>query len=417
VRPALDLPLHADGLRIVADICRQLEGLPLALELAAARTRVLPPAALRARLDRRLAVLVDGPRDLPARQRTLRDAIAWSHHLLREPEQVVLRRLSVFAGGCTLDAADAVCGPTGCGGRSVLGELTVLSDSNLIRVRAPADDDPSPRVVVLETIREFGIEQLVGHDELDVIRQRHTGHFVAVAEAVAARLSGSDASRAAARLDAERDNLRAALLWSCDSGDASTAVRLVGCLWPYWFQRGHLTEGRRWLRTALDLPGAHAVAAPLRLAALVGSARLALDEADHDAAHTASAAAITLARAHGDPRHLVAALNVRGYVAQLRDHYADAAHDYDEARTLAHAARDGHALQLLAEAAGHFDSIGNLLYLPWCLEGLAGVVAARSELTLAAELDGRETVAMRASPCPPSTPTATPAHWLRSRPH
>ncbi|HEX6256524.1 MAG TPA: AAA family ATPase [Euzebyales bacterium] len=571
----VDLPPDADGMRVVADICRQLDGLPLALELAAARTRVLPPTALRARLDRRLAVLIDGPRDLPARQRTLRDAIAWSHDLLASPEQTVLRRLSVFAGGCTIDAADEVCGHGDADVASVLGEVAALTDSNLVRVQVPADGDTRPRVMLLETIREFGIEQLVDHDELDVIRQRHADHYVAVVEAVTARLAGPDAPAAAARLDAERDNLRAALAWLCDRADAAAAVRLVGCLWPYWFQRGHLTEGRRWLRDALDLPGADAVAAPLRLAALVGSPRLAMDQADDDAAQAACAAAVALARAHGDSHQLVAALNVRGQVAQLRDRYADSVRDYDEARALAHAAEDGsgeaealrglaaaamftgdgarardladdsltvarttgddrlvaqslsflawqatntgdhdraealatesldrwqrlgdtgevaelhfqlantamfrgdhhradqsfgealalhrqrgdvlhlsrdlsgvgaaalnlgdldraravtseslelarqyddrwgqamsltilghielaigddgHALQLLAEAAGHFDAIGNLLYMPWCLEGLAGVAAARGDPTFAAELDGaRETVA------------------------
>jgi tetratricopeptide (TPR) repeat protein len=276
--------------------------------------------------------------------------------------------LSVFAGGCTLDAANAVCGHSGLTSTSVFDQLTVLIDSNLIRAHAPADND-APRVMVLETIREFGIEQLQDRDELDVMRQRHADHFVTVAEAVTARLSGPDAPQAAARLDAEHDNLRAALLWLCDRADASAAVRLAVCLWPYWFQRGHLTEGRRWLRDVLDLPEADAVAAPLRLAALVGTARLAMDQADDDAAQAACAAAVALARAHGDSHQLIAALNVRGHVAQLRDHYADSVRDYDEARALAHAAQDGsgkaEALRGLAAAAmftGDGDRARDLAY-------------------------------------------------------
>lgn len=356
----VDLP--DDDLRIVGDICRRLEGLPLALELAAARTRVLPPTALRARLDRQLTVLVDGPRDLPARQQTLRDAIAWSHDLLREPQQAVLRRLSVFAGGGTLDAADAVCGHTGLASTSVLDQLTVLIDSNLIRVHRSADNDDAPRVMMLETIRQFGIEQLADHDELEATCRRHADHYVTVAEALTARLSGPDAPDAAARLDAEHDNLRAALQWLCDRADTPTALRLVGCLWPYWFQRGHLTEGLRWLRDALDLPGADTTTPPLRVAALVGTARLAMDQADDAAAQAACAAAVALARAHGDSHQLIAALNVRGYVAQLRDHYAESVRDYDEARTLAHAAHDGsgeaEALRGLA-AAAMFTGDGN----------------------------------------------------------
>ncbi|HSK96732.1 MAG TPA: tetratricopeptide repeat protein [Euzebyales bacterium] len=346
----VDIP--QDNLRIVADICRQLDGLPLALELAAARTRVLPPAALHARLDRRLAVLVDGPRDLPSRQRTLRDAIAWSYHLLTEPQQAVLRRLCVFAGGCTLDAADAICGHPD-DGVSVLDEVAALADNNLVRVRATARGDHAPRVMLLETIRQFGVEQLAARDELDDTRQRHAAYFVAVADAATADLSGPDAPTAAARLDAEHDNLRAALAWLCDRGDASAAVRLAGCLWPYWLQRGHLTEGRRWLHRALNMPGADAVAAAARLAALVGAARLAMDKADHDAAETACAAAVALARARRDPRQLIVALNVRGHLARQRDRYADSIRDHDEARSLAQASGDraGEAEALLGLAS------------------------------------------------------------------
>lgn len=271
------------------------------------------------------------------------------------------QRRCVRAGGCTLDTADAVCGHTDLHGASVLDELTALIDSNLVRVRAPADGDDTPRVMLLETIREFGIEQLQAHGELDDTRQRHADHFVAVAEAATAELSGADAPTAAARLDAEHDNLRAALPWLCDRGDASTAVRLAGCMWPYWFQRGHLTEGRRWLHGVLDMPGADTVAARLRLAALIGAARLAMDQADHDAAETASAAAVALALAQRNPRQLVAALNVRGHITRLRDRYADSARDHDEARTLAHTAGDraGEAEALATESLDRWRRLGD----------------------------------------------------------
>ncbi|HSJ46548.1 MAG TPA: hypothetical protein VK923_17865 [Euzebyales bacterium] len=191
---------------------------------------------------------------------------------MTERERAIFRRLCVFAGGCTLDAADAVCGRADVDGTSVLEELTALVDSSLIRVRAPVDSDDAARVVLLETIREFGLERLRTHGEHDDVRQRHADYFVAVAENVTADLSGAGAPAAAARLDTEHDNLRAALRWLHDRADAPTTLRLTGCLWPFWFQRGHLTEGRRWLQHALDLPGADAVARPLRLAALVGAA-------------------------------------------------------------------------------------------------------------------------------------------------
>lgn len=347
-----DLPDDADSLRVAADICRQLDGLPLALELAAARMRMLPPAALRARLDRRLAVLVDGPRDLPARQRTLRDAIAWSHDLLAETDQVVLRRLSVFAGGCTLEAAEAVCGPGD--ERPVLDQLTALIDSNLVRLSASGAPEGAPRVVLLETIREFAAEQLHAHGEVDDARRRHADHFVALAESAAAGLSGPDAPEAAARLDAEHDNLRVALEWLCDRGDASAVVRLAGSLWPFWFQRGHLTEGRRWLGDALALQGADAADASQRLACLVGAARLAMDQADHDVADAACAAAVALARGGREPRHLVAALNVHGHVTRRRNRYADSLRAHAEARDVARTAGDsaGEAEALLGLGSG-----------------------------------------------------------------
>ena len=347
-----DLSDDGASLRVVADICRQLDGLPLALELAAARIRMLPPAALRARLDRRLVVLVDGPRDLPARQRTLRSAITWSHDLLTETDQVLLRRLSVFAGGCTLEAAEAVCGPGD--ERPVLDQLTALIDSNLVRVPAAAAPDAAPRVVLLETIREFAAEQLHDHGELDDTGRRHADHFIALAESAAAGLSGPDAPEAAARLDAEHDNLRAALRSLCDRADAVAMLQLAGSLWPYWFQRGHLTEGRRWLRDALALPGADTADASQRLACLVGAARLAMDQADHDAAHTACAAAIALAHGGPDPRHLAAALNVHGHVTRRRNRYADSLRAHAEARDVARTAGDpaGEAEALLGLASG-----------------------------------------------------------------
>jgi predicted ATPase/DNA-binding XRE family transcriptional regulator len=351
----------AHALPVIADICRRLEGLPLALELAAAAARLLSPGSLLARLDRRLAALVGGPRDLPARQQTLRDAIAWSYGLLSESEQAVFRRLCVFAGGCTLEAAETVCGDTSARDSSVLDRLAALVDASLVRVHDRplaadgADARGQPRLGMLETIREYGVEQLHAHGEHAGARQRHAEHFVTVAQAALAGLSGADAPAATARLDAEHDNVRAALRWVHDRADAPTMVGLAGNLWPFWLRRGHLTEGRQWLQRALDLPGADAVAAPLRLTALIGAARLAIDQADHNAAAAACADAVALAREDDDARRLVAALNVRGHLARQRDRYADSIRDHDEARALAHAHHDqageAEALLGLAEAA------------------------------------------------------------------
>ena len=233
-------------IQTVAEICRRLDGIPLAIELAAARLRLLPPDHLLARLTRRLPVLVDGPHDLPARQKTMRDAIAWSYELLDEPEQRLFRHLCVFAGGGTLDAVEAVCTT----GSPVLDGLTSLVASNLLRMAGSG----GPRVSMLETIREYGGEQLAALDEAGPTRQRHAGWYLALADEAAPALAGPEAASWLARLDDEHDNLRAALGWACGQDDGLTALRLAGALGRYWTQRGHLSEGRRWCAVTLALP-------------------------------------------------------------------------------------------------------------------------------------------------------------------
>ena len=285
-------------IQTVAGICRRLDGIPLAIELAAARLPVLPPGDLLARLTRRLPVLVDGPHDLPARQKTMRDAIAWSYELLEEPERRLFRQLSVFTGGGTLDAVEAVCATGDLDGR-----LTALVASSLVRMPAARTGSSEPRVSMLETIREFGGEQLEDRGEAGPARQRQAGWYLALAEAAAAALAGPDAAAWLARLDEEHDNLRAALGWACGQGDQPAALRLAGALGRFWAQRGHLSEGRRWCAAALALPaGAGASTRP--------------------------------------------------------------------------------------ESAGLFASTGNMVYLTWCLEGLAGVAAADLRFGRAAEIAG-----------------------------
>ncbi len=224
----------------VAEICRRLDGIPLAIELAAAQLPVLPPGHLLARLTRRLPVLVDGPHDLPARQKTMRDAIAWSYELLDEPERMLFRRLCVFTGGGTLDAVEAVCATGDLDG------LTALVASNLVRMPAARTGSSEPRVSMLETIREFGGEQLEDRGEAGPSRQRHSGWYLALAEEAAPALAGPDAAAWLARLDGEHDNLRSALGWAQQQGDGPVALRLAGALGRFWVQRGHLSEGRRW---------------------------------------------------------------------------------------------------------------------------------------------------------------------------
>jgi predicted ATPase/transcriptional regulator with XRE-family HTH domain/tetratricopeptide (TPR) repeat protein len=329
----------------VAEICRRLEGLPLAIELAAARTRLLPPAALLDKLGQRLPVLAGGVNDLPDRQKTMRDAIAWSYELLDEPDQELFRRMCVFTGGCTLDAAEVVCAGGGHG-PAVLDGLASLAASSLLQQdttsAGQADLPPGgPRVTMLETIREYGSEQLAAHAEAAAVGQQHAAYFLVLAEAAAGALTGPEAAAGLARLDIEHDNLRAALRWACDRGDRVTALRLAGALWRFWAQRGHLSEGRRWYTEALALPGVGSLATPaVQVNWLIGAARLAIDQAAFGDASAYAAQAAALAREHGDCRDQAGALNTQGFLARAQNQYADAAHAHRDALPLARAAAD-----------------------------------------------------------------------------
>jgi predicted ATPase/transcriptional regulator with XRE-family HTH domain len=347
-----ELGFDAATLTQVAEICRRLEGLPLAIELAAARVPVLPPPALLSRLDRRLPTLVAGPHDMPDRQKTMRDAIAWSYELLTEGEQALFRRLCVFAGSCTLEAAEAVCGEDG-EGLAALDGIAALAGSSLLRVdRSQAAEDP-PRVIMLETIREYGSERLAALGEGGVAGSRHAAYYLGVAERASRALTGKDTLAWLARLDQEHDNLRAALRWAQEPGDGATALRLASSLWRFWAQRGHLSEGRRWLRHALDHPaGADSVAPGVRIGALVGAARLAISQAAYDEAAQRCAEAVALARNRGAPRDLVMALNTEAELALEQDRYADAAALHGSALSLARTCCDraGEAAALLGLA-------------------------------------------------------------------
>ena len=367
-----DLPPDAETARAVAGICRRLDGLPLAIELAAARLRLLPPAALLARLDHRLPVLAGGPHDLPARQQTMRDAIAWSYELLNEPEQALFRRMCVFAGGCTLEAAEVICADGG-EGPAVLDGLASLAASSLLRPEeaprremvpprprpgmvtsnAAGDGDippVTPRLTMLETIREYGTELLAERAETTEMGRRHAAYYLALAEQAGPALAGPEAIAWLARLDAEHGNLRAALRWTREQDDGA-ALRLAAALWPFWQQRGHLTEGRGWLREALDRPTA-AVAPAVRVNGLAGAARLAMDQAAYNEAAERCAQALPVARELGDPRALAAALNTQALLARAQDRYADSARDHQAALEQARAAADraGEAVALLGLA-------------------------------------------------------------------
>jgi predicted ATPase len=245
-----DFTVTASNAPAVAEICFRLDGLPLAIELAAALVKMLPPQALLKRLEQRLPLLTGGARTLPARQQTMRNAIAWGHDLLAPDEQTLFRRLAVFPGGCTIEAAEAVASPDGT--LDAFAGLSSLVDKSLLRQEEGSEGEP--RFKMLETVREYGLERLAASGEGAACRSRHAGFFLDLAERVGPEIVETADPALLDLLDPEHDNLRAALAWSRETGDHDTLLRLAGALALFWFYRGHLNEGRRWLDQALQTP-------------------------------------------------------------------------------------------------------------------------------------------------------------------
>ena len=249
-----DFSLTDGNASAVAEICRRLDGLPLAIELAAARIKMLSPEALLARLERRLPLLIGGARDLPERQRTLRDTLAWSYDLLSVAERTLFRRLAIFVGGCTLEAAELVCDADKDLSISVLDGLTALLAQSLIQRHDAEEGEPC--FSMLETIREYAEEQLEASGEASTVRRHHFHHFLSFAEAAQAGMRGPHQAAWLKRLEADHANFRAALQWA-SSHDVDLGLRLGVALWWFWWVRGHAGEGRHWLESML--PGSSVV--------------------------------------------------------------------------------------------------------------------------------------------------------------
>ena len=325
----------------VAEICRQLDGLPLAIELAAARIKLLPPQALLDRLGERLKVLVGGARDAPARQRTLRDAIDWSHDLLSAHDQTLFRRLAVFAGGCTLEAVEAVA--NAAGDLDTLEGMTSLVDESLLRQIEGLDDEP--RFAMLETIREYGLERLDASGESGTVRERHATYFASVAEALRPYLYGPDQGRTIGQLEAEQGNIRAALSWAVEHADAATGLRLAANLRKFWLLRSQLTEGRNWLEQTLAMPGD--APTTTRIDALYGVGSFARLQGDYPQAIAYGEEGLALARRIGDAIHTARLLYLLGMIAHYEGNRDRAKSFYEEALGLARGAHDAHLEALL----------------------------------------------------------------------
>ncbi|HVG34946.1 MAG TPA: protein kinase, partial [Pyrinomonadaceae bacterium] len=316
----------------VVEVCRRLDGLPLAIELAAARIKLLSPQAILTRLEHSLKLLTGGARDLPARQQTMRGAISWSYDLLEEGERRLLNRLSVFAGGMTIEAAEKVCDDGGVVGEAesasrdqhpaidILDAITSLVDKSLLMQKEQGDVEP--RLRMLELVREYATECLEQSNEALAVRDRHADFYLRlVEEAQPELLGGAKVGNWLNRLEEEHDNLRAALRWLLER-DAEKGLRLAAAARPFWERRGHLTEGRAWLAGALLKGGA--AQAPSRAKALHGAAQLAWQQGELAAARILYEEALRLSRKAGDRRLVAMSSRGLGTVAFIQGNLAAA---------------------------------------------------------------------------------------------
>jgi predicted ATPase/class 3 adenylate cyclase len=320
----------------VAEICFRLDGLPLAIELAAAFVKMLPPQALLKRLERRLPLLTGGARTLPARQQTMRNAIAWSHDLLAADEQTLFQRLAVFSGGCTLEAAETVLNLEGT--LDVFGAIASLIDKSLLRQEEGVEGEP--RFRMLETVREYGLERLEASEEAEAVRHRHAAYFADWLETATLGLEWREEIRWSERLKAEYDNLQAALVWATGIGNAEMSLRLSGSMWPFFYLHGHfIREGRVWLERGLALDAA--VPPAVRARALAAAAWIAHYQGDDETASIRAEEGLALFRELDQPSGLGTALHTFGIMAEDRADYATAKGYFQEAHARFEEAGDG----------------------------------------------------------------------------
>jgi predicted ATPase/DNA-binding CsgD family transcriptional regulator len=315
-----EFQLTSSNARSIAAICARLDGLPLAIELAAARIKMLPPQALLARLGQRFVVLTSGARDAPVRQQTLRNTIEWSYQLLDAEEQRLFQRLSVFADGCTLEAVEAIYTELDGDPGQVLDGVAALIDKSLFQQTELEGEDP--RFVMLETIREYGLECLATSGEMEAVRQAHAMCYLSLAEKFEPAFGGPQQVMATMLLEQERENLRAALYWLIEHEEREKALRLSGTLWRFWRVHGPVREGLDCLERALS--GSDGVQTSVRAKALYASGELALLLGDDDRAAAWGEESLLLYRALGDKRGIAASLMMLGQAASLRGNFVAA---------------------------------------------------------------------------------------------
>jgi non-specific serine/threonine protein kinase len=458
-----DFAMHQENARAIAGICIRLDGLPLAIELAAAHIRMLSPQSLLARMEKRFQLLTGGARDLPARQQTMRDAIAWSYELLSEDEKLLFRRLSVFVGGCALEAIEAVCDGTGDLKVDMLSGVASLVDKSLVRQSEQTYGDEA-QFCMLETIREYGLECLATSGESEALQQRHAAFYLALAEEAEPELKGSWQAAWLERLEREHGNFRLALQWAKEEGKAELGLRLCGALVRFWMVRNHFREARGWLEGFLDLAETEGASASVQAKALLGLGSITRALGDYVTAGLFCERSLVLYRELDDKRGIANSLttlatavfeqdnNQRGVQLleeslalrrELQDKWGIAISlnnlgtiaykegDYERARVfyeeslilrqeledkqglaislnnlgaIAHLQGDyARAKSLTAESLTGFQRLGDRAGTAHCLEGLAESLVAEGQLQRAARLLGAAITVRQAAnaPVPP----------------
>ncbi|CAN5850034.1 hypothetical protein BH10CHL1_BH10CHL1_09470 [soil metagenome] len=318
-----DFALKADNAAIVAEICQRLDGLPLALELAAARLKIFSPATLLAHLEQPLDTLVGGARDLPGRQQTLRNTIEWSYNLLEQSAKVLLRRLTIFARSWTLEDAEQVCNNAGDLGSDMLDELEMLVDNNLLK-RADGPDG-EPRFTMLHTIRIYARQQLVASGEEPLLCQRHAAYLIQLAEAAEPFLTSGRRGEYLAHLDAMLDDVRLALHWcNTTASEVETGLRLAGAFNWFWYLRGYVREGREWLEQLLAQATPALANSIYQAEARFGAGALACIQGDFANARQQLSVSRTIYAAIGDQRALANVMTFQGIVALSQGELASA---------------------------------------------------------------------------------------------
>jgi predicted ATPase/class 3 adenylate cyclase/Tfp pilus assembly protein PilF len=399
-----DFEVTNESAPVVAEICVRLDGLPLAIELAAARIKMLPPKALLERLSSRLKLLTGGARDLPERQRTLRGAIEWSHALLDEGERVLFARLAVFSGGRTLEAIEAICDAQGDLPVDAFEGVSSLLDKSLLRQEEGPESEP--RFVMLETIHEYAREKLEQSAEAEEIKRAHAEYFLTLAEEANPELKGPNQLKWLERLEAEHDNMRAALSWALEQAEAQLALRLGGALWWFWYLHGHYSEGRRWLEAALAVAGR--VSPSAQAMALAGVGALAMDQGDLDRVEEAGEEGLELlVHEPRDESEAKPYLHIGlGFVALSREDYSRATELFEESLALSREKQDAwglagslmclalvsydrgdseRATELLEESMDLYREQGDKHGLADCLINLGLVVYSQGDLGRAAK--------------------------------